>query len=90
MYPPLSSIQIFSLSTTTTLPYNFCLEGTCSANKLGVVLAVEGLGPLDGCAKRAVDDELGKDTERAGDAEEDGVVVLFREAVVLEEDAGVL
>jgi hypothetical protein len=32
---------------------------------------------------------LGKDTNGAGDTEEDGVVVLLNETVVLEEDTGV-
>lgn len=60
-----------------------------SANQLGVSLGAEGLGALDGHADGAVDDKLGKDTESAGDTEEDGVEVLLGEAVVLEEDTGV-
>lgn len=64
-----------------------CLQ--LSANKLGVGLGAERLGPLNGGTDGAVDDELGKDTESAGYTEEDGVVVLLGEAVVLEEDTGV-
>ncbi|KAH5685890.1 hypothetical protein HBI23_047490 [Parastagonospora nodorum] len=60
-----------------------------SANKLGVGLGAEGLGPLDGCADGTVDDELRKDTERTRYTEKNGVVVLLGEAVVLEEDTGV-
>lgn len=58
-------------------------------NKLGVGLGAERLGPLNRGTHGAVDDELGKDAERAGNTEEDGVVRLLGEAVVLEEDTGV-
>jgi len=60
-----------------------------SANKLGVGLGAERLGPLDGGADVTVDDELRKDTESTRDTEENGVVVLLGKAVVLEEDTGV-
>ena len=60
-----------------------------STNKLGVSLSAERLGPLDRGTDGTVDDKLGKDTERAGHTEEDGVVALLGEAVVLEEDTGV-
>jgi hypothetical protein len=64
-----------------------CLQ--LSANQLGVSLGAERLGPLNGGTDSAVNDELGKDTERTGYTEEDGVVVLLSETVVLEEDTGV-
>lgn len=60
-----------------------------SANQLGVGLGAERLRALNGHADGAVDDELGKDTESAGNTEEDGVEVLLGEAVVLEENTGV-
>lgn len=60
-----------------------------STNQLGVSLGAERLGPLNGGTDGTVNDKLGKDTERAGYTEEDGVVVLLSEAVVLEEDTGV-
>jgi hypothetical protein len=60
-----------------------------SANKLGVSLGAERLGPLDGGTDGTVDDELGKHTERTGDTEENSVVVLLGKTVVLEEDTGV-
>ena len=56
---------------------------------LGPLLCAEGLGALDGGADCAVDDELGEDTDGAGNTEEDGVVAGLGEAVVLEEDTGV-
>ena len=59
------------------------------ANQLGVSLSAERLGPLNGSTDGAVNDELGKDTEGAGDTEQDGVVVLLGEAVVLEKNTGV-
>mmetsp|Transcript_7078 Transcript_7078/g.21611 ORF Transcript_7078/g.21611 Transcript_7078/m.21611 type:complete len:462 (+) Transcript_7078:264-1649(+) len=49
----------------------------------------DGLGPLEGKAEGAVPEELGEGAEGAGDAEEDGVVVVLGEAVVPEEDARV-
>jgi hypothetical protein len=55
-----------------------------SANELGPGLSGEGLGALDGGTDGAIDDELGKHTERSGDTEQDGVEVLLLEAVVLE------
>jgi hypothetical protein len=64
-----------------------CLQS--SANKLGVCLSAERLGPLDGGTDGTVDDELGKHTERTRDTKENSVVVLLSEAVVLEEDTGV-
>ena len=45
--------------------------------------------PLNGGTDGAVDDKLGKDTNGAGDTEENSVVVGLGETVVLEEDTGV-
>ena len=45
--------------------------------------------PLNGSTDGAVDDKLGKDTNGAGDTEENSVVVGLGETVVLEEDTGV-
>eukprot|EP01084_Bolivina_argentea_P089335 161212_1 len=56
---------------------------------LGEGLGGGGLGALDGAALEAVPDKAGQNADLAGDAEEDGVVVLLGEAVVLEEDTGV-
>jgi hypothetical protein len=56
-----------------------------SADQLGVGLSAEGLGPLNRGTDGTVNDELGKDTKRAGYTEQDSVVVLLSEAVVLEE-----
>lgn len=58
-------------------------------DKLGPLGSGEGLGALDGGTEGAVDDELGKDTDGAGNTEEDGVVVGLGKTVVLEEDTGV-
>lgn len=58
-------------------------------DELDPLLGGEGLGALNGRANSAVNDELGKDTNGAGDTEEDGVVVGLGEAVVLEQDTGV-
>lgn len=58
-------------------------------DELGPGLGGEGLRALDGSTDGAVDDELGKHTESAGDTEEDSVEVLLLEAVVLEEHTGV-
>ena len=52
--------------------------------------SIERLGTLNGRADGTVDDQLRKDAERTGDAEENGVVVLLGETVVLEEDTRVL
>lgn len=49
------------------------------ANNLGPGSGAERLRSFDGCSDGAVDDELGQYTEGAGDTEENGVVVLFRE-----------
>lgn len=59
-------------------------------DKLGPGLSAEGLGALDGGTDGTVNDELGKNTKGTRDTEEDGVEVLLGEAVVLEEDTGVL
>lgn len=59
------------------------------ANQLGVGLSAERLGPLNGGANSAIDDELGEHTESTRDTKEDGVVVLLGEAVVLQENTGV-
>lgn len=48
-----------------------------------------GLGSLEGHAEGSVPDELGDDSERPRDSEEDGVEVLVGEAVVGEEDTRV-
>lgn len=59
------------------------------AGNLDPLLGREGLGALDGGTDGAVDDQLGKDTDGAGNTEEDGVVVCLGETVVLEEDTRV-
>lgn len=61
-----------------------------STDKLGVGLGAETLGALDGGTKSTVNDQLGQDTQSTGDTEENGVVVGLSQAVVLEEDTGVL
>ena len=58
-------------------------------DELSPLVSGEGLGSLDGGTESAVNDELGKDTNGAGDTEEDGVVASLSETVVLEEDTGV-
>jgi hypothetical protein len=60
-----------------------------AANKLGICLSGEGLGTLDWCSNGAVDNELRKDSESAGDSKEDRVIVGFGETVVLEKNTGV-
>lgn len=75
--------------SSITLSHRIKSHLQSSANELGISLSAERLGPLDGGADGTVNDELGKDTERAGHTEEDGVVALLGEAVVLEEDTGV-
>ena len=61
-----------------------------STNELGESLSAERLGALNGRTKSTVDDQLGQDTQSTGDTEEDGVVVGLSQAVVLQEDTGVL
>ena len=61
-----------------------------STNELGESLSAERLGALDGRTESTVDDQLGQDTQSTGDTEEDGVVVGLSQAVVLQEDTGVL
>ena len=65
-----------------------CLE--LSTNELGESLSAERLGALNGRTKSTVDDQLGQDTQSTGHTEEDGVVVGLSQAVVLQEDTGVL
>ena len=65
-----------------------CLE--LSTNELGESLSAERLGALDGRTESTVDDQLGQDTQSTGHTEEDGVVVGLSQAVVLQEDTGVL
>ena len=60
----------------------------CAEPGAKVLCELVHLGAI-ACKDGAVDDELGKDTKGAGNAEQDGVVVLLGEAVVLEEDTGV-
>ena len=61
-----------------------------STNELGESLSAERLGALDGRTESTVDDQLGQDTQSTGHTEEDGVVVGLSQAVVLQEDTGVL
>ena len=61
-----------------------------STNELGESLSGERLGALNGRTKSTVDDQLGQDTQSTGHTEEDGVVVGLSQAVVLQEDTGVL
>ena len=79
--PPLPSITPKQRSSIISLQR--------STNELSIHLSAERLGPLNGGTDGTVDDELRKDTERTGDTEEDGVVVLLGEAIVLQEDTGV-
>ena len=65
-----------------------CLE--LSTNELGESLSAERLGALDGRTESTVDDQLGQDTQSTGHTEEDGVVVGLSQAVVLQEDTGVI
>lgn len=65
-----------------------CLQ--LGTDKLGESLSAERLGAFDGGTETTVNDQLRKDTQSTGDTEEDGVVVGLSQAVVLEEDAGVL
>lgn len=60
------------------------------SNKLGPGIGGEGLGTLDGGTDGTVDDELRKDTKSTRNTEENSVEVLLSEAVVLEENTGVL
>ena len=62
--------------------YSTCLD--LDVELLGEGLGGGGLRALDGAALKAVPDEARHDADLAGDAEEDGVVVLLGEAVVLE------
>lgn len=57
--------------------------------KLNPLLSGERLGALNGRADSAVNDELGKDTNGAGNTKEDGVVAGLGQAVVLEENTRV-
>jgi hypothetical protein len=61
-----------------------------SADKLGISLGAETLGTLNGGTESAVNDQLRKNTERAGNTEENGVVAGLGQAVVLQEDTRVL
>lgn len=61
-----------------------------STNELGESLSAERLGALNGRTKSTVDDQLGQDTQSTGHTEEDGVVVGLSQAIVLQEDTGVL
>lgn len=56
---------------------------------LGVLLGGERLWTLDWSTDSTVNDELRKDTNGAGNTEENGVVAGLGETVVLEEDTGV-
>ena len=49
----------------------------------------ERLGPLEGQPQRAVPEDLGKSPNGPRHAEEDRVVLVLREAVVPQQDAGV-
>lgn len=53
------------------------------------VLGGEGLWTLERHTKGTIPDELGEDTEGAGDTKEDGVKVLLDETIVLKEDTRV-
>jgi hypothetical protein len=56
---------------------------------LASVQTVRDAIPLDGSTQGAVDDQLGKNTDSTGHAEEDRVVVGLGQAVVLQQDTGV-
>ena len=85
---------IFSLSCSTSwCVFRFCLcccsIGLLAGNDVLEGLGGHGLGALEGEAKTAGPDEVSEAAERAGDSEEDGVVLHLGEAVVLEEDTRV-
>ena len=58
-------------------------------NQLRISLGRKRLGPLNGHTHGTVDDQLGQDPNRTTHTEQDGVVVLLRQTVVLEEHTGV-
>jgi hypothetical protein len=60
-----------------------------STNNLGISLSAEGLGTLNWRTNSTVNNELRQDTKGTRDTKENGVVVLFSEAVVLQQDTGV-
>lgn len=61
-----------------------------STNELGESLSAERLGALNGRTESTVDDQLGQNTQSTRHTEEDGVVIGLSQAVVLQEDTGVL
>ena len=54
------------------------------ADHLGPHFSAERLGALNGHAQRAVDDDLGKDSDGTRNSKEDGVVAGFGQSVVLQ------
>lgn len=58
-------------------------------NNLNPLLGGERLGALDGGTDGAVDNQLGKDTNGAGHAEQNSVVAGLGQTVVLQENTGV-
>lgn len=60
------------------------------ANQFCVLFSAEGLRPLDGSPDSTVNDELGKDTQGTGNAEENSVIAGFSQAIILKEDTRVL
>lgn len=61
-----------------------------STNELGESLSAERLGALNGRTESTVDDQLGQNTQSTRHTEEDSVVIGLSQAVVLQEDTGVL
>ena len=72
-----------SYHTRTTHPLQSC------TNDLSPFLSAERLWSLDGSTDCAVNDELGKDTNGAGDTKENSVVVGLGQSIVLQEDSRV-
>lgn len=61
-----------------------------STDKLSISLSAETLGTFNRSTKSTVDDQLRKNTQGTGDTEQNSVVVGFVQAIVLQEDTGVL
>lgn len=84
------STRFLLVSTGGSNSFLWDIRSKSGTDKLGVSLSAEGLGPLNGGTKTAVDDELRENTEGAANTEEYGVEALLLETIVLEEDTGVL
>ena len=74
---------VFGFITVYGICYDLLL------NHLHEHVCGQGFGTFDGQAQSTIPDEGGQHTESAGYTEQDGVVVHFLHAVVLQQDTGV-